>query len=244
MPAVFRLFHFEGTISSNEADLCLEIMERQGQQDCRDFFSCLLYNKEAWPDVFKLFKFTIEGFTVCSSCGFSSRSGSPEDVTFLPLDCPNLSMPLNEMIEKLNGKSIQQDWKRESVCKKVTGGRHFMKIMDVTTMTFLTMIVNRVICLENGLLKILDTKCRVTEDINITDSRGQSAVFSPIAVIHHTGIVTQGNDTRGHYRADVRSPVTNEWFRTSDDQLPFKVSSPSDQCYIIIYKKIINQVQQ
>ena len=114
-----------------------------------------------------------------------------------------------------------------------------MKVMDVSTVTFLTMIVNRLICLENGSLQILDTKCKVTEDITITDSSGKSAVFSPIAVIHHTGIVTQGNDTRGHYRADVRSPATDEWFQTSDDQVPFQIFSPSDQCYITIYKKII-----
>ena len=79
----------------------------------------------------------------------------------------------------------------------------------------------------------------MTDDVIITDSLGQSAVFSPIAVIHHTGIVTQGNDTRGHYRADVRSPATDEWFQTSDDQVPFQIPSPSDQCYITIYKKII-----
>ena len=117
-----------------------------------------------------------------------------------------------------------------------------MKIMDVTTMTFLTMIVNRVICLENGSLKILDTKCRVTEDITITDSRGQSAVFSPIAVIHHTGIVTEGNDTCGHYRADVRSPINDVWHQTSDDQIPVEIPFPSSQCYITIFKN--TQVQR
>ena len=77
----------------------------------------------------------------------------------------------------------------------------------------------------------------MTEDVTITDAHAQSAVFSPIAVIHHTGIVTGGNDTRGHYRADVRSPVTDEWFQTSDDQLPVEIPSPSSQCYITIYKK-------
>ena len=238
---IYRLFHFEGTTSSNEADLCLELLERHGQQDCKDFFSCLILNKQAWPDVFSLFQFSVEEFTICSSCGFSSRSGHIEDVTLLRLDCPVYATPLHEIIEKLNGQTVQQDWKCESVCKKVTGGRHFTKVVDVSTMTFLTTIVNRLIRLGNGSLEILDTKCRVTDDVIITDSFDQSAVFSPIAVIHHTGIVTQGNDTRGHYRADVRDPATGEWFQTSDDQLPFQVPSPSEQCYITIYKKIVKK---
>ena len=239
VPAIFRLFHFEGTTSSNEADLCLEILERQGQQDCRDFFSCILSNKKAWPDVCKLFEFSIEEFTVCLSCGFSSRSGKVQDVPFLPIDCPSHSTPLHEMIEKLNGQSIRKDWKCESICKRVTGGKHFTKVIDVSSTTFFTTIVNRLIRHENGSLQILNTKCSVTDNVKITDSFGQSAVFSPIAVIHHTGIVTQGNDTCGHYRADVRTISTDEWFQTSDDQVPFQVPSPSDQCYITIYKKII-----
>ena len=236
---VFRHFHFEGTTSSNEADLCIEALERQGQQDCRDFFSCILSNKKAWPDVCKLLSFSIEEYTVCISCGFTSRSGISDDVPFLRLDCPLHSTPLHEMIEQLNGQSVHRDWKCESVCKKVTGGKHFTKIVNVSTTTFLTTIVNRLIHDENGSLQILNTKCSVTDDVIITDSLGQSAVFSPIAVIHHTGIVTQGNDTRGHYRADVRSPATDEWFQTSDDQVPFQIPSPSDQSYITIYKKII-----
>ena len=237
---IFRLFHFAETTSTNEAELCLEVAEKQGQQDCRDFFSCLLYNRVAWPDVVRPFQFSVEEFTVCSSCGFKSSSGTVENVSFLPLECPGHSTPLHELMsQKLNGHSFVQDWKCKDVCKRVTGGNHFNKVIDVSTTLFLTVIVNRLINLGNGSLQILDTKCRVTEDVNITDSHGQSAVFSPIAVIHHTGNVTQGNDTSGHYKADVKSPVTDEWFETSDDQTPLRVPSPNDQCYITIYKKNI-----
>ena len=156
------------------------------------------------------------------------------------LVCPKRSTPLHKLIsETLNGSTLLPVWRCEGGCKKNIGGKHCTRIVDVSKMMFLTITVNRL----DG-LQILDTKCKVTEDVTITDSHGLSAVFSPIAVIHHTGIVTQGNDTCGHYRADVRSPVTDEWFRTSDDQVPYKVSSPSDRCYITIYKKIINQVQK
>ena len=240
---IFRLFHFADTTSTNEADLCLQAMESQKQQDCRDFFDCLLYNKEAWPDVVGLFQYSVEEFTVCPSCGYISKSGSPEDMILMRLVCPKRSTPLHKLIsETLNGSTLLPVWRCEGGCKKNIGGKHCTRIVDVSKIMFLTISVNR-LDTKNG-LQILNTKCKVTEDVTVTDSHGLSAVFSPIAVIHHTGIITQGNDTCGHYRADVRSPVTDEWFRTSDDQVPFKVPSPSDQCYITIYKKIINQVQK
>ena len=238
-----RLFHFADTTATNEVDLCLEAMESQKQQDCRDFFECLLPNKEAWPDVVGLFEFSVTESIVCSSCGHISRQGTIDEVTFLRLQCPENATPLHEMILQTLSSFIP-DWRCEDGCKKKTGGNHCLKVMDVSKLMFLTTIVNRLQQTRDGTLKINDTKYSVTQNVTITDFGGQSAVFSPIAVIYHTGSVTRGNDTCGHYRADVRSPVTNEWFQTSDDQVPFKVSSPSDQCYITIYKKIINQVQK
>jgi len=59
-----------------------------------------------------------------------------------------------------------------------------------------------------------------------------------IAIIHHSGIVT-GNDTRGHYRADVKNQLSNTWYRTSDNDRPQKLSSQSvtKTGYIFLYKQ-------
>ena len=64
------------------------------------------------------------------------------------------------------------------------------------------------------------------------------AIFSPIAIIHHTGQVT-GNTTSGHYQADVLDFTSNKWIRTSDDNLPVVISETNltDQGYIFLYKK-------
>ena len=236
---IFRLFHFAETRSTNEANLLREVLEKQGQQDCRDFFECLLPNKEAWPDVVKLFQFSLEEFTKCISCGHISKSGSAQIETIMRFACPEHSTPLHEYIsEKLNGSTFREVWRCEDGCNKRNGGIHCTRIVDVSQVMFFTTIIDRVQQPRDGKKIIRDTKCPVTEDVTITDSQGLSAVFSPIAVIHHTGIVTKGNDTRGHYMADVRNAVTDEWFRTSDDQVPIQVHSPSDKCYITIYKKI------
>ena len=234
VPSISRLFNFAGTTSTNEAELCLEVLGRPGQQDCRDFFLCLQANKGAWPDVFNLFKFSMEESMVCSSCGSTSKGRTIEDVLSMDLGYPKRAMPLKDMI--VAGEE-RGNWRCEDGCNQVTVGKHFTKVKNVSETLFLTIIVPRLKQREDGSLEILTPVCEVTEDVTITDANAQSAVFSPIAVIHHTGIVTGGNDTRGHYRADVRSPVTDEWFQTSDDQLPAVIPSPSSQCYITIYKK-------
>ena len=56
----------------------------------------------------------------------------------------------------------------------------------------------------------------------------------PIAIIHHSGQVTWG-----HYQADVLDSKSNQWIRTSDDELPIKISESeiTDQGYIYLFKK-------
>ena len=54
----------------------------------------------------------------------------------------------------------------------------------------------------------------------------------------HIGDV-QGNETSGHYKADVRN-LDGNWYRTSDDMMPQKIieNDVSDQGYIFLYKKV------
>ena len=90
----------------------------------------------------------------------------------------------------------------------------------------------------NGNLEINRQNVPLGIDISLTDLGGKSAVFTPIGVIHHSGVVI-GNTTRGHYRADVLEKSTGQWFRTSDDELPQKISrkSVTEQGYIFLYRK-------
>ena len=88
-------------------------------------------------------------------------------------------------------------------------------------------------------LHIADTKViNSHEEVTIQDMNGESANFSPIAIIHHSGVVT-GNDTRGHYRADVKNQFSNTWYRTSDNDPSQKLSSQevTKTGYIFLYKQ-------
>jgi len=48
-----------------------------------------------------------------------------------------------------------------------------------------------------------------------------------------------GNDTQGHYRADVKNQFSNTWYRTSDNDRPQKLSTQSvtKTGYIFLYKQ-------
>ena len=51
-----------------------------GQQDCKDFFICIIENREHWEDVFNLFKIRSANYTSCSLCNHVSE----QDQSMLP----------------------------------------------------------------------------------------------------------------------------------------------------------------
>ena len=114
---------------------------------------------------------------------------------------------------------------------------NYTKITDVEKTNYLIFILDRLICID-GNLEIVTRKVPLGEDIRLKDTRGNSSRFTPICVIHHRGAVT-GNDTSGHYEADVLDKSSNLWFRTSDDMPPQLVpkNDITEQGYIFLYKK-------
>ena len=63
-------------------------------------------------------------------------------------------------------------------------------------------------------------------------------IKAELAVLFHIGDV-DGHEAYGHYKADVLNQEGN-WHRTSDDDLPRKISerSVSNQGYIFLYKRL------
>ena len=76
------------------------------------------------------------------------------------------------------------------------------------------------------------------EEIQLLDTDGRSAIFFPIAIIHHAGYV-EGDDTGGHYQADVKNKSSNSWYRTSDNEPPEELHEKNltQEGYIFLYKK-------
>ena len=212
---------------------------RIGQQDCKDFFFCLNENRESWEDVFKLFKISTLTSTTCTACNnVSVQEVDANETTFITLDCPATSISMkNHIEENLNGGELQE-WRDETGCGKLTQGIVRTRLTNVNESKFIIIHLQRLVKIGTQLY-IVDTKVNDShEEITIQDFNGEIATFSPIAIIHHSGIVT-GNDTRGHYRADVKNQFSNTWYRTSDNDRPQKLSTQSvtKTGYIFLYKQ-------
>ena len=158
---------------------------------------------------------------------------------FITLDCPDTSITMkNHIEENLNGGVLRDEWRDETGCGKVTQGIVRTRLSNVTEAKFLIIHLQRLVKIGTQ-LHIVDTKVNDShEEVTIQDVNGETATFEPIAIIHHSGIVT-GNDTRGHYRADVKNQLSNTWYRTSDNDRPQKLSSQSvtKTGYIFLYKQ-------
>jgi hypothetical protein len=212
---------------------------RIGQQDCRDFFNCLSQYRESWEDVFQLFRISTVTSTTCPLCkNVSMQDVRGNDTTFIVLDCPDKSISMKSYVEqKLNGTELRE-WRDEKGCGKVTQGIVKTRLTNVKESKFIIILIARLMSVGTQ-LHIADTKViNSHEEVTIQDMNGESANFSPIAIIHHSGVVT-GNDTRGHYRADVKNQFSNTWYRTSDNDPSQKLSSQevTKTGYIFLYKQ-------
>ena len=216
-------------------------VDRIGQQDCKDFFFCLNENRESWPDVYNLFKINTLSETECGSCGNISRQEvSGDERTFITLSCPNRQVNMKHYIEdQMNGFKVVKDWRDEDGCGKQAEGRSRTRISNINEIEYAVFVVERLIRVDNQ-LHIMQTKIDVNqeEEVYLMDIKGNSALFKPIGIIHHSGNVT-GQTTEGHYRADVKNKSTANWYRTSDNDPPKNLLGKdlTKMGYIFLYKK-------
>ena len=212
---------------------------RLGQQDCKDFFVCLSENKHHWLDVYKLFMVEYFSFTTCTLCKHVSIEDRNMSLSsFFLFECPNSGVTMSSFLgNKLGKAEAVFDWRDEDGCKKKTKGENSTRITDLSKTNYLIIIVERLVS-YNGNLQILRRKVPLGEDVELQDRKGKSGLFTPFGVIHHKGEVI-GNDTCGHYEADVLKKSSNQWFRTSDDMPPKKIlrNDITEQGYIFLYKK-------
>lgn len=233
-----RLFHYYETSTTDIKNLeRLSEASRIGQQDCQDFFICLNENKKYWQDVVKLFEISTVQKTVCQSCGGVQSNGHSEKHSFLSLDCPTQNMSLSDLIKiRINEAENVEGWRHEDGCGVKTTGKHSRVIQNIENVKFLMFIVPRLFHTIDGGMVIKKTKIEVDSEVDVRSSTGGLVKFTPISVIHHKGYIT-GNDTRGHYLADVLDVDSNQWMRTSDDAQPKPLTKVTDQGYIFLLKR-------
>ena len=203
-----------------------------GQQDPKEFFECLEQYQESWPDVYDLLKIKTKQTVKCQAC--QSESGPELTKWGLQMEIPNLVNTKTSIVDilenHLNKGEVISDWKCGKCLER--GCRKTPKILDLLNTKYLVVSLNRAQQDENQ-ESIID-KTSVTIDPQST-ANISNAEFIPIAVIQHSGFVTD-NDTRGHYTVDILK--NSQWYRYSDDEKPIFVERPTDQGYIYLLKKL------
>ena len=234
-----RLFHYANTNSTNESRLrSLSEASRIGQQDCKDFFLCIEQNKESWADVYSIFNFSTTKSTLCHNCQVESRPPNYDNQSFMMFDCPQQDVTLSQYVgNHLNESTSVNNWRHEDGCNRIGEATNRVRLVNVQSTQFMTIIVNRLMTDLQGHMTISNKKIFVESEVTVIDDNEVEHKFKPIAVIYHKGHV-ENNDTRGHYMADVCDVRTGKWFNTSDDAVPTETSSVTETGYIFLLKKV------
>ena len=71
------------------------------------------------------------------------------------------------------------------------------------------------------------------------DERGIQAIYKPIAVISHSGDLTEEGESHDHYTCDIKHLVNGLWYKTNDGKNPRRIelANVSKHGYVILYKK-------
>ena len=236
-----RLFHFKDTRSLNSVDLEFESRACENtQQDSKDFFQCLEARSHEWFDVYSLFKYQLHTYTECRECGFPSIQENAFARVLLNLDIPPIGLSMADHVTNhLSRPTLAEGWKCENDASHDTmGGDNHNKIKDINEVQFLVFVTER-LKTTNGIDQYIDYReVEAGGNVQVVDSNGVSGTLGLIAVIYHVGGRVVNNVSSGHYMADILDPQTQEWFSTSDDQIPRLVNKPSRTGYIYIYKKL------
>ena len=112
-------------------------------------------------------------------------------------------------------------------------------LQDARNTNFLIMILRRA-KYDQGRLVIVTNNVQATDNVSLTDINGRTAIFEPISVVQHSGVLRRDGTSSGHYTADIKSQTYHKWFKTSDNSIPQPVSvkDVTERGYVILYKNI------
>ena len=91
---------------------------------------------------------------------------------------------------------------------------------------------------DQGRQVIVTNNVQPTDNVSLTDIDGCTAIFEPISVVQHSGVLKRDGTSSGHYTADIKNQTYHKWFRTSDNSIPqpISVKDVTKRGYVILYK--------
>ena len=209
-----------------------------GQQCVRDFFLCMRENRLNWLDVYTFLNHNVIDSVTCAHCGRQSLGVTREQL-YTEIDCPDDGSSLSASVQQNFHTGEQIEYSCGEGCRTQSLSMKRTALQDVRNTNFLIIILRRTLS-DQGRPVIVTNNVISTGNACLTDVRGCTAIFEPISVIEHSGVLRRDGSSSGHYIACVKSQTSQTWWRTSDNMIPqpISVDSVSQRGYVILYKNI------
>ena len=221
-----------------DSDTTNQLNLQFGQQDSRDFFIALSLFKQKFSDVYCFLNYSISTSTRCLNCNDTQFQQNIDEELYREIKCPRNGSNLKDAMlstfmlgVNLNDRKCQKCPSQKAINRS--------QIHDVSTAEYLTVILQRTIKID-GRDTIVENEVVSTDTVVLEDSKGIRATYEPIAVIQHQGSINTRGQSSGHYIADIKNQIHQQWFRTSDNEDPVIItpSQVSKTGYIILFARV------
>ena len=207
-----------------------------GQQCVRDFFLCLRENRLNWLDLYTFLNHNVVDVVKCSHCNRNSVGVTREQL-YTEIDCPPDGTDLKTNVENNFHVGEEIEYRCEHGCKTQSLSMKRTALQDARNTNFLIIILRRATH-DQGRQVIVTNNVQATDNVSLTDIDGCTAIFEPISVVQHSGVLKRDGTSSGHYTADIKNQTYQKWFRTSDNSIPqpISVKDVTKRGYVILYK--------
>ena len=223
----------------NVEDLRLNL--GSGQQCVRDFFVCLTENRETWIDLYTFLNYNVQDRSICKTCGKLSMNEVREEI-YTEINCPSDGADLSASVENYFNKGELVNYWCKQGCGSRTSAERRSALQDVKSTRFIIIILRRTGEDFRRRATVNTNNVSAIQNANLKDVNNYEATFEPICVVQHQGILRGDGRSSGHYTADVKNQSSNQWYRTSDNEVPQAINpaSVTTRGYVFLYKNISN----
>ena len=129
----------------------------------------------------------------------------------------------------------------ESTCESCFSkdlGQKRTVLENVKNTQFIIIILLRAENDHRGRAIMKTNNIEAVDDVKLLDSNNCEAMFEPICIVQHQGVLRGDGESYGYYTADVKEQKSSKWYRTSDNEIPFHInqSEVTKRGYVFLYK--------
>ena len=172
-------------------------------------------------------------------CSNTSANDIREEI-YTEINCPPDGSQLSVFIEEYfnEGELVEDSICSNCSTKGLAEKRTLLE--NVKNTKFVIIILRRTEHDHRGRPSINTNDVSCIENVKLEDNDNYEAIFEPICVVQHQGVLRGDGASYGHYTADVKDQRSNRWHRTSDNAVPVPItpSEVTKRGYVFLYKNI------